>query len=75
MDRAALDRTLLAAHDDNDLEALVRLYRRAGEQDLAAGHVDQGCFYLVHAYIYALDCGHTDAGELREILVTYGREE
>jgi len=72
---AALDQALLAAHDSGDFPELVRLYRLAGETALRGGDADAGCFYLTHAYVYALDCGDDAADELKALLVAHGREE
>ena len=42
---------------------------------LAADRVGAGCFYLTHAYIFALDCGAPEAAAIHQTLVAYGREE
>lgn len=72
---ADLNAELLAAHAAGDKPAIMRLYRQAGNQMLAEGATDAGCFYLTHAYIFALDCGSADATEIHRILVAHGREE
>jgi hypothetical protein len=71
---AALDAALLAAHAAADIPALARLYRQAGETRLSEGKINAGCFYLVQAYIFALDCGADDIPEIHAILVAHGRE-
>jgi len=71
----ALDAALLRAHDLNDLEGLVALYRQAGLACLDVNDVDAGCFYLTHSYIFALEMGSPKARGLHEILVAHGREE
>ncbi len=75
MNDPALDAALLRAHEQNDMEQLVILYRQAGLSCLDVNDVDAGCFYLTHAYIFALETGTPKADELHEILVAYGREE
>jgi hypothetical protein len=72
---AKLDVALLQAHAGNDLDALVTLYQKAGLSCLDANEVDAGCFYLTHAYIFALETGSARAGDIHTILVSYGREE
>ena len=67
-----LDQRLLAAHDANDQKALVGLYTLAAD---AADDLDAACFYLTHAYIFALEQNHPDAVTLRARLKVYGREE
>lgn len=67
-----LNDALLAAHDRNDLAALVDLYARAADQantETAAG------FYLTHAYVFALELGAAQAPALRQRLIDMGREE
>ena len=51
-----LDDALLAANLAGDNETLVKLYRQAGEAALDQDEV-QGCFYLTHAYVFALEAG------------------
>lgn len=75
MDLKTLDAALLTAHAEKDRATLVRLYQTAGEMRLAEGAENAGCFYLTHAYIYALDCGDPRAPELRARLIEFGREE
>lgn len=69
----ALDAALLVAHEAKDNAMLVRLYRQAGEDALADDEV-QGCFYLTHAYVFALEAGFDEAAEIHAILVAHGRE-
>lgn len=68
-----LDDALLAAHVAGDNAKLVRLYWQAGEAALDTDEV-QGCFYLTHAYVFALEAGMAEAEELRAILAARGRE-
>ena len=67
-----LDVRLLAAHAAGDKRALVDLYTAAAD---AASDIDGACFFLTHAYIFALDSGAPQAASLRERLINHGREE
>ncbi len=75
MNLAALDAALLQAHAEYDLDGLVTLYQKAGLSCIDANDVDAGCFYLTHAYIFALEAGSSKAREIHKVLVSYGREE
>ena len=66
---------LLAAHSVGDKSALVRLYTEAGETMESSGDIDAACFYLTHAYVFALDIGANEAHKLHGRLKAYGREE
>ena len=66
-----LDQRLLAAHADNDRQALVTLYALAAEA--ASDEIARG-FYLTHAYVFALESAHPDAASLRARLKSMGRE-
>ena len=70
--RANLDDDLLAAHAARDKARLVALYSEAAD---GANDVDAACFYLTHAYIFALDIGDVRAAQLHERLKLHGREE
>jgi hypothetical protein len=65
-----LDAQLLAAQACGDKSALVMLYASAADQ---AGSVDAACFYLTHAYIFALELGHADIAGLHARLSEHGR--
>lgn len=73
--RAALEAALLAAHADGDQAALARLYAKAGDRAEAAGDLDAACFYLTHAYVFALATGAPGADALHARLKAHGREE
>jgi hypothetical protein len=79
-DRAAirdsdkLDALLLSAHARNDGEALAALYNLAADRSEAAGNIDAACFFLTHAYVFALQWGLDTVGELQMRLWRYGRE-
>jgi len=49
-----LNERMIAAHEARDLAGLVELYIQAAE---AVNDVDAACFYLTHAYVFALETG------------------
>jgi len=65
-----LDTALRDAHQKGNGAALVRLYTQAAEE---AEDIDATCFYLTHAYVFALELGAPEAGDLNARLVSYGR--
>ncbi|UWQ77181.1 hypothetical protein [Leisingera sp. M658] len=73
MERADLNRALLQAHDDKDNAELVRLYTLAGDRAEEAGNIDAACFYLTHAFVFALEAGLPEARELNRRLAERGR--
>jgi hypothetical protein len=73
MDRDRLDSALLAAHERNDLKDLVRLYTLAGNQSEMAKDIDAACFYLTHAFVFALESGAPEAQILNRRLADRGR--
>lgn len=75
MNDAELDAALLKAHAKSDVAQLIALYQQAGQRNLDQGDVNAGCFYLTHAYIFALEAGVPEANALRKILISYNREE
>ena len=75
MDRAALDAALIDAHEAGDEARLVSLYRAAADRAETAADTDACCFFLTHAYVYALATGAPEAGTLHARLIEYGREE
>lgn len=66
-----LDAKMIAAHEAGDKPALVQLYSKAADE---ANDVDASCFYLTHAYIFALDSGAPETEALHARLVAQGRE-
>ncbi|WGW02703.1 hypothetical protein [Tropicibacter oceani] len=66
-----LDDRLLAAHARDDRAALVGLYTQAAD---SASTLDAACFYLTHAYVFALELGDARARDLHARLVAEGRE-
>lgn len=73
MDRQELEQALLAAHDRHDGPALVRLYTIAGDQAEAHQDIDAACFYLTHAFVFALEAGAPEAQALNRRLADRGR--
>lgn len=66
----SLQDRLLAAHDCDDRALLVTLYTQAAD---AADNIDAACFYLTHAYIFALERGDPAAPALYQRLKANGR--
>ena len=75
LDRVALDRALIEAHEAGDKPRLVLLYTQAANEAEAAGDIDACCFYLTQAYVFALACGAPEADSLHARLLAHGREE
>jgi len=75
MNEAALEHRLLAAHARNDLEALTALYEEAANQRQERGDEEAACFYLTHAFVYALETGSPRADALQLRLWKLGREQ
>lgn len=73
MQRDELDAQLLEAHAEADTGALVRLYTLAGDQSEASGDIDEACFYLTHAFVFALEAGFPQADPLNKRLADRGR--
>ncbi|MEM7423902.1 MAG: hypothetical protein AAF334_09905 [Pseudomonadota bacterium] len=65
----------MEAHELDDKITLVRLYTRAGDMADKAGNVDQACFFLTHAYVFALETGAPSADALHARLKAHGRDE
>jgi len=70
-----LDAALLAAHHDQDNTALIALYSQAADQAENAGDTNAACFFLTHAYVFALEEGSANANALHIRLKEHGREE
>lgn len=63
---------MLAAHEGPDHAALIALYTEAAD---SANDLDASCFFLTHAYVFALEAGAPQARQLHGRLARYGREE
>ncbi|MCR9124443.1 MAG: hypothetical protein NXH91_19450 [Phyllobacteriaceae bacterium] len=72
-DRAALDATLIAAHDEGDPARLSQLYERAADALTKTGDTDAACFFLTQAYVFALEAGAPEAEDFRRLLKARGR--
>lgn len=70
LDTRLLDARLLDAHARTATDELVGLYTRAADEAL---DVDSRCFYLTHAYVFALEVGHVSTPALRAHLEHHGR--
>jgi hypothetical protein len=68
-----LDAQLLAAHSAGDASELVKLYTYAANH-IEHKDVDAACFYLTHAYVFALEIGDPAYADLQARLVGHGRE-
>ncbi len=66
----SLQDRLLAAHANDDRAALVALYTQAADQ---TADTDAACFYLTHAYIFALELGDPASDALYQRLDAEGR--
>jgi hypothetical protein len=66
-----LDTRMITAHEANDRMALIKLYAEAAD---GANDLDASCFYLTHAYVFALEAGAPQARDLHAQLVQHGRE-
>ncbi|WP_136659299.1 hypothetical protein [Nitratireductor sp. XY-223] len=70
-----LEPALLAAHRAGDTRRLAELYLKAGERAEAEGDADKAGFFLVHAYVYALEEGMALASDIHARLKRLGREQ
>lgn len=66
-----LDARMIAAHEARDGAALIRLYTEAAN---SANDLDASCFFLTHAYVFALEAGAAEATGLHARLKAHGRE-
>jgi len=73
LDPQELDRALIAAHEGSDLTELVRLYTAAGDLAEQESRIDAACFYLTHAFVFALESGAPQADRLNQRLADRGR--
>ena len=69
----SLNEKLIRAHREDDLAALVTLYTTAADVSEKAGDMDAACFYLTHAYVFALDNGSGQADGLYLRLLQHDR--
>ncbi len=66
-----LDTRMLAAHAAGDRHALIGLYAEAADR---MNDLDAACFFLTHAYVFALEAGAAEAARLHARLKARGRE-
>ena len=66
----SLQDRLLIAHAHDDRAALITLYTEAAD---TANDVDAACFFLTHAFIYALEKGDPASETLYQRLKAHGR--
>lgn len=75
MDDDGLQAALLEAHGTGDHLQLVHLYTQAADAREASGDINATCFFLTHAYVFALEQGAEEAVALNKRLADYGRAE
>jgi hypothetical protein len=68
-----IDARLLDAHAGGNLVDIAFQYASAAQQAEEKGDVDKACFFLTHAWIFALEAGDPIADEHRSRLAGYGR--
>jgi len=74
-DEQRLQRDMLQAHEQEDLNALPALYLEAAQLRESQTDIDAACFFYTHAYVYALDCGDREiAAQARAKLKSFGRD-
>ena len=68
-----LQAALLSAHALDDRAALVELYSEAAKFAEAEQDIGRACFFLTHAWIFALETDHEMRDVLRDKLALHGR--
>ncbi|MGI9391764.1 MAG: hypothetical protein ACR2O1_17040 [Boseongicola sp.] len=68
-----LDARLLDAHAGTNLAKIAYHYGLAADQAEVEDDVDRACFFLTHAWVFALEAGDPTADEYRSRLAAYGR--
>ncbi len=58
----------------HDLEVLTKIYTDAANASEKCGDIDEACFFLTQAYVFALQQGADTAPGLRSRLIKHGRE-
>jgi len=69
-----LNEHLLAAHAAEDKVALVGLYRAAAGLAEMDQDIERECFFLTHAWIFALETDHPMRDNLHAKLARHGRD-
>ena len=70
-----LNTKILDAHKNGNINILVDIYFMLGNEELKKSAIKSGCFLLTQAFVYALEAGDCRTQEIRQILISYGREE
>ena len=70
-----LNTKILDSHKNGNINILVDIYFMLGNEELKKSAIKSGCFLLTQAFVYALEAGDCRAQEIRQILISYGREE
>jgi hypothetical protein len=70
---AELGARLLAAHLAGNLANIAQHYALAADHAEKREDIDRACFFLTHAWIFALEAGDPVADEYRSRLEVYGR--
>lgn len=65
---------LFSAIERGDQKALVEIYGSRA-RELEESDLNAACFYMVNAYVYALELGGPDAEACYQFLLKYGREQ
>jgi len=74
LDLQALEQALLLAHEKNICADLIKYYTEAATIMENNGDIDEACYYLTQAYVYALECGsEPQSAALHNRLAKYGR--
>ena len=68
-----LDAQLLDAHASKDAAKIALHYGRAADQAERKENTDQACFFLTHAWVFALEAGDPAADKYRARLAAFGR--
>ncbi len=64
---------MLAAHERSDKGALVDIYIEIADRAAQSQDIDAECFFLTHAWIFALDSDHPLRDDLQKRLSAHGR--
>ena len=69
----ALSQALLDAHASKDHAKLISMYTSAADIAEEQNDIDAACFYLTHAFVFALESGAAEASILNKRLADKGR--
>jgi ribosomal protein RSM22 (predicted rRNA methylase) len=70
---ARLNNEILAAHAENNKQALSELYYKAAINS-GDNNIEETCFHLTQAYVFALELGLESTEVIHQKLVHFGRE-